>query len=195
MTHPQIPAVLRSLLSRHSLGVKHLSEPGPSQEQLQWLLASALRAPDHAALVPFRLVWIQESAKPALATLFEGHARRVGKSDEAVAIERERALRAPMTLAVLACIDHGHPQVPAHEQWMCVGGAVTNLLNAAHSLGFAAKILSGDKARSPEVIKAFCQTGEQLVGWICIGTATRSLRSKDEKLKAQQAQKVLRTWP
>lgn len=191
MSSSEMPSALLSLVSRHSLGVKHLSDPGPSEAQLQWLLAAALRAPDHASLVPFRFVWVPEAAKPALADLFEGHARRAGKSEQAVAIERERALKAPLTLAVLACIDHGHPQVPAHEQWMCIGGAVTNLLNAAHALGFAAKILSGDKVRSPDLINAFCRSGEQLVGWICMGTADRELRSRETKLTAQQ---VARPW-
>jgi len=75
-------------------------------------------------------------------------------------------LRAPVRVAVLARIDLGHPMVPAHEQWACVGGALTNLLNAAHALGFGGKMLSGAKARHPAVQPAFCGPGETLLGWI-----------------------------
>lgn len=183
-------AALTTLLHRYSLGVKHLVEPGPDAVQLQQMVAAALRAPDHAELVPFRLVVVQGEARLRLAELFAAHAQNKGKDAEGVAIERERALRAPVTVAVLARIDLGHPVVPAHEQWMCVGGAVTNFLNAAHALGFAGKMLSGDKARAPHLIQAFCEPGETLVGWVVLGTPTREPRSDGRKDSTQ----ALRFW-
>jgi nitroreductase len=184
------PPALDALLSRYSLGIKHLQAPGPGAEQLQQMLAAALRAPDHAELVPFRFVVVQGDARQRLADLFSEHAQRKGKDAEGIAIERERALRAPMTVAVLARIDLGHPLVPAHEQWMCVGGAVANFLNAAHMLGFAGKMLSGDKARAPHIAQAFCEPGETLVGWLALGTPTRPPQGPDRKNAAQ----ALRFW-
>jgi nitroreductase len=181
---------LNALLSRYSLGAKHLTEPGPSAEHLQQMVNAALRAPDHAELVPFRFVVVQGSARERLAALFATHALHKGKDAEGVALERERALRAPVTVTVLARMDLGHPVVPAHEQWMCVGGAVTNFLNAAHTLGYAGKMLSGDKARAPHLIQAFCQPGETLVGWIVLGTPLRALRSDGRKDSTQ----ALRFW-
>lgn len=186
-----VPAALDALLSRYSLGIKHLSDPGPDAHQLQVLVDAALRAPDHGELTPFRLVAVQGSARERLADLFEQHARAKGKDSDALAIERERALKAPLTLAVLARIDLGHPLVPAHEQWMCVGGAMANILNAAHAMGLAGKMLSGDKARSPHIAAAFCEPGETLVGWIAIGTPVRPPRSGHAKPQAAQ---VLRHW-
>lgn len=184
-------AALDALLSRHSLGIKHLAEPGPSDAELQALVAAALRGPDHGELVPWRLVAVRGAARERLAALFAQHAHLKGKDAEGVAIERERALKAPLTVAVIACIDLGHPQVPAHEQWMCVGGAVTNFLNAVHALGYAAKILSGDKARAPHISQAFCEAGETLVGWISVGTPTRALSTVSRK----DAAAVLQHWP
>lgn len=186
-----MPAALASLLSRYSLGIKHLSAPGPDAAQLQALVDAALRAPDHAELVPFRLVAVQGAARERLADLFEQHARSKGKDAAALNIERERALKAPLSLAVLARIDLGHPLVPAHEQWMCVGGAVANILNAAHAMGLAGKMLSGDKTRSAPIAAAFCAPGETLVGWISIGTPVRAPRSGHAKPQAAQ---VLRHW-
>lgn len=130
------------------MGIKHLTDPGPSDAELRTLVAAALRGPDHGELVPWRLVAVRGAARERLAELFVRHAQLKGKDAEGVAIERERALKAPLIVAVVARIDLGHPQVPAHEQWMCVGGAVTNFLNAVHALGYAAKMLSGDKARA-----------------------------------------------
>ena len=184
------PPVLAPLLGRHSLGPKHLGEPAPGNDALQWLLAAALRAPDHGELVPWRLAVVRGAAREQLAELFAAHARRKGKGAEGEAIERERALKAPLTLAVIARIDLGHPLVPAHEQWMCVGGAVSNLLTAAHALGFGGKMLSGDKARSHELTQAFCEGGEVLAGWIVLGTPTRALSTASRK----DVQGVLSDW-
>ncbi|MEO6972949.1 MAG: nitroreductase, partial [Rhodoferax sp.] len=181
---------LETLLSRYSLGIKHLVEPGPDDTQLQALVEVALRAPDHGELMPFRFVVVRGDARQRMADLFGQYARTCGKDEASVAIERARALQAPVTLAVLACIDLGHPLVPAHEQWMCVGGAVCNLLNAAHALGFAGKMLSGGKARAPAIAQAFCDPGETLVGWVALGTPQRPLRSGH--VKAPGA--VLRYW-
>jgi nitroreductase len=91
-----------------------------------------------------------------------------------VQVDGERALRAPVTVAVVARIDLGHPVVPAHEQWCAVGGAIANFMNAVHALGYAGKMLSGAKVRQPAIQAAFCGPGETLVGWIAIGTALRT---------------------
>jgi hypothetical protein len=40
---------LQGLLGRHSLGIKHLAEPGPDEAQLLTMTQAALRAPDHAS--------------------------------------------------------------------------------------------------------------------------------------------------
>jgi nitroreductase len=184
------PAALDVLLSRHSLGIKHLLEPGPDEDQLRSMVQAALRAPDHGELVPFRLCAVQGAARERLAQLFETYAREQGKDADGIAIERQRAWAAPLTLAVMARIDLGHPQVPAHEQWMGVGGAVTNLLNAAHALGFAGKMLSGGKARDPAIVQAFCAPGETLVGWVSIGTPGRTVRARTRKA----VDEVLRHW-
>ena len=85
----------------------------------------------------------------------------------------------------MARIDLGHPLVPAHEQWIAVGGALTNFLNAAHALGYAGKMLSGAKVRDPFLARAFCAPGETLVGWIALGTATRPPSTRAPKALAR----------
>ncbi|MBY0467486.1 MAG: nitroreductase [Burkholderiaceae bacterium] len=192
MTPPDSHPVLQALLERHSTGPKHLVEPGPSDAELLTLTEAALRAPDHAALVPFRFSAVRGEARTHLASLFEQAARAAGKDADGAALDRERALKAPVTLAVIARLDPGHPQVPAHEQWACVGGAVAYLLLAAKAMGYGAKMLSGAKARSPVLTSAFCGTGETLVGWIAIGTPTLAGRAKPGKPSAGE---VLRFWP
>jgi len=175
------PNLLDALLGRHSQGIRHLVEPGPDAAALGLMAQAALRAPDHAGLVPFRFKAVAGPARASLARLFEQAARAAGKDEETVRLDGERALRAPVTVAVLARIDLGHPLVPTHEQWAAVGGAIANFLNAAHALGFAGKMLSGAKARSPLLAAAFCAPGETLVGWIAIGTAARPVAARQAK--------------
>jgi len=182
---------LAALLNRHSQGIKHLAEPAPDDSQLALMSEAALRAPDHASLVPFRFAVVRGAARERLAQLFAQAASDAGKDAEAVAMDAQRARRAPVTVAVIARIDMGHPLVPAHEQWMAVGGALTNFLNAAHLLGFAGKMLSGRKARDPRVVAAFCGPGETLIGWIGLGTATRTPSARPSKAGVSG---VLRDW-
>jgi len=177
-----IPRPLDALLGRHSLGPRWMVAPGPTAEQLSLAVQAALRAPNHGRLQPWRVVTVSAAQRPALADLFERFARDAGKSEEEVAIERERAHNGPVLAAWVARIDASVDKVPPHEQWICVGGALSNFMNALHFLGFGAKILSGRKCQHPAIVRAFCAEGEQLVGFVCVGTPTRELepREKDE---------------
>lgn len=170
MTDESNAAALQALLGRYSVGPKHLVEPGPSDAQLALMVEAALRAPDHGELLPWRFKIVRGEARARMAGLFAAAARAAGKDEAGVALDAERALRPPVTVAIVARIDLGHPQVPAHEQWAAVGGALAQFLSAAHLLGYGGKMLSGAKVRDPQVAAAFCGPGETLLGWIALGT-------------------------
>ncbi len=183
---------LAGLLTRQSLGVRHLVEPGPGTADLQRMAAAALRAPDHAQLLPFRFKVVRGAARARLAALFEKAARDAGKDTAQARVDAERALAAPVSVAVVARIDLGHTLVPAHEQWVAVGAALANYLNAAHALGYAGKMLSGNKVRHAEVQAAFCEPGETLLGWVSLGTPRPG-----HKLRAAKAEPgdIWLDWP
>jgi nitroreductase len=183
--------LLEGLLGRYSLGIKYLGEPGPDEAQLRTMVEVALHAPDHEQMVPFRFKAVRGEARHRLAQLFMQAARDAGKAQASVQVDGERALRAPVTVALVARIDLGHPVVPAHEQWCAVGGALANFMNAVHALGFAGKMLSGNKVRHPALQAAFCDPGETLVGWIAIGTAARPPARGHDKPGVDE---VLRAW-
>lgn len=188
---PPGPQALQALLGRYSVGPRHLVEPAPTDAQLALMAEAALRAPDHAELVPWRLKLVRGEARRAMATLFAEAARRAGKGEEGAALDAERALRPPLTVAVLARIDLGHPLVPAHEQWVAVGAALANFLGAAHLLGFGGKMLSGAKVRDPAIAAAFCEPGETLLGWIALGTPARRPGGAQRKPPAAE---VMADW-
>lgn len=176
MPHAALPpdraAALDLLTSRHSVGPKHLGEPGPSDVELRHAFAAALRAPDHGKRVPFRFVVVRDAGLERLAELFVDYGRRCGKDEAELAMERTRAVQAPVVIAVVARVA-GDEEVPAHEQWIAVGGALTNVLNALHIQGYGAKMLSGLRAADPQIVRAFCRDGEMLVGWVSAGTPAR----------------------
>lgn len=191
-SYDDLPPALAGLLARSSLGVRHLTGPAPSDAELALMARAALRAPDHAGLVPWRFKLVRGDARQHMASLFEQAALSAGKSAEDARSDADRALAAPLSIAVVARIDLGHPLVPAHEQWIAVGGAITNFLNAAHLLGYAGKMLSGGKVRRPTLIAAFCEPGETLVGWMALGRPLSQGKKPPDKMALQD---VMIDWP
>ena len=188
-TDPEVQDMLTGLLTRHSVGPKHLFAPGPDAAELQAALRAAMRTPDHHGLRPYCFVLIGDGRRAALARLFEDCARRHGKPDDEVRQEGERAYNGPLLVALMARIQD-HPQVPPHEQWMCAGGALTNFLNAVHLMGYGAKMLSGRKAADPAIGAALCAPGETLVGWIVIGTPKSAARPRGQ----DDIEAIAREW-
>lgn len=162
--------LMRLLRERRSIGPRCLAAPPPTPEQLQEAAELALRAPDHLGLRPFRLVHVGLEERAALGELFARAAAAQGRDAEGVAQARARADTGPGLLAVIACIRDDVPDVPPHEQWLTVGAAVMNLLNALHLMGYGAKVLGGSAARSAVVRNAFCDEGEQIACWVVCGT-------------------------
>jgi len=164
--------MLAQMLGRYSSSPGHLAYPAPSDGELEVMTLAALRAPDHCKRIPFRFVAARARALERLAELFLDYGRRRGKTDAALEDERQRALHAPLLVAVIARIDADDERVPVHEQWACVGGAIANAVLALHVMGYGAKMVSGSRARDPAVAAAYCGPGETLVGWIAAGTTT-----------------------
>lgn len=187
---PVCSDAMKQLLTRYSVGPKHLLPPAPTDEQVWLAVWSALRAPDHQKLLPFRFVVIPDDARPLLGELFADFARRSGKPDEAIAVERDRAMRGPLLLAFVARIENNHSRVPPHEQWLAAGGALSNFLTALHCMGFGAKVLSGRKAADPVIQNAFCEPGETLVGWIAAGTASKAPHARHN----DNPDEIVRRW-
>ena len=66
------------------------------------MVQAALHAPDHAELVPYRFKLVRGEARAQMASLFAAAARAAGKGEEGAALDAERALKPPVTVAVVA---------------------------------------------------------------------------------------------
>lgn len=177
---PERRAALRLLLTRYSMSAKHLAPPGPSDDELWTMAMAALRAPDHEKRIPFRFAVARGEGIARLADLFEDYGRRRGKVGPELERERDKALQAPVAIAVIARIDARDEVAPPHEQWATVGGAIANALNALHFMGYGAKMVAGARAADPAIVAAHCGEGETLVGWICAGTPKGPARPRGE---------------
>jgi nitroreductase len=172
--------LLDPLALRYSVGPKHLAPPGPSAEQWARAADLALRAPDHGGLRPFRFVVVGDGQRATLSELFAQGAQQRGQGAEEVERARARAFNGPGLAALVARVRDDVPDVPAHEQWLCVGAALMNFMNALHLMGFGAKALSGASVSDPAVHAAFCGPGERLASWVIAGRPTRAAHPKGD---------------
>ncbi len=183
-------AVLEHLSRRFSVGPKYLTLPAPSEGDLLHAACVALRAPDHGGLNPFRFVQVGAQQRERLGALFAQDAARRGHGADEVERARQRAQNGPALLALIGHVRHDVDDVPAHEQWLCIGAGLMNFLNALHLMGYGAKTLSGASIRDPDIQRAFCGEGESLLAWIVAGTPMRSTHAK----RADDATRILAPW-
>jgi nitroreductase len=179
-TNTEEPAIvacsaLTLITSRHSVSPKRLVAPGPCAEQLQAIVHAAGCAPDHALLRPWRLMRIGPMQRDALADVFEQSLlERVPEAGDVARDQaREKAYRAPELLLAVARLRPAHDNVPDAERHVALGAALQNLLLAAHGLGFAAMLTSGQALRTFRFARAFrLADGEHAVCFVSIGTPT-----------------------
>jgi nitroreductase len=160
-----------TLLERRS--AKSLTDPAPDAGALELLLACAARAPDHGRLRPWRFIVIRGAAREGLGELMAGQLRRKlpATSAEALQRERQKALRAPLIIAVAAVCDPA-ARIPAIEQILAAGAAAQNIMLAATALGFGAMWKTGDAAYDDTVKAALgLETRDAIVGFLYLGTA------------------------
>ncbi len=164
---------LKCLTGRRSVSPKRLAAPGPTQREIETMIAAAVTAPDHRQLRPWRFILIADEARAALSTLFQSAKSRASPDAGPAELERERerALRAPTLLAVVARLQRNEPRVEERDQYASVGAAIQNILLAAHVMGYGAMMLSGRKTRDQGLVSGLGLVGqEELLGFICLGT-------------------------
>lgn len=161
------------LADRRSVAVRRMGRPGPSAAELTQILSAALAAPDHGALRPWRVIHCTEAGKARLAELFiAAKLRAKPEAAEAeLARERDKAMKPPVLLAMLATPKPAKAEITEAEQLAAAGAALQSILLAAFGLGYGAIILSGSRCADPAVRQAFgASPNDHLLGFISIGT-------------------------
>lgn len=176
-------AALIAIMTCRSVPPRHLIGPGPSQADLARMIEAASTAPDHRGLRPYRFLEIAD--RTALAEAFVVAEREMNSTATEADLDRarERAGHAPCLLAVITRIDDDNAEVTVPEQIASAGAALGYLLLAAHSLGFGAMAVSGEKARSRSLhLRLGLSRNKSLLCFVGVGTPakTRGPRKADE---------------
>ncbi len=164
------------LSTRRSGKPRDMIAPGPSPDQLNTILATAIRVPDHGKLAPWRFVVIGADQRDAFAALLVSAYR--AEKPEAGRLEIEAmeqfAHQAPTLIVALSGPVAGS-KIPQWEQELSAGAACMMLELAAHAQGFVAGWLTGWPAYNESVRNAFGGEGERIAGYFFIGTPAREL--------------------
>jgi len=164
-------------LNRYSTPAKSLVEPAPDDEQLRLILKTALTAPDHGRLHPYRFISIRGKARRKLSEIF-GQAtldREPGVDPAYLAKQKDKPLRSPLIVVVVASPINS-PKIPEIEQLLSAGAAAHNVLLASNALGFGSVWLTGANAYDAYVCSELgLDENEHIIGFIYIGTPSIDL--------------------
>jgi nitroreductase len=161
---------LALLLGRES--ALRLEPPGPTPEELDVILGSAVRAPDHGRLRPWRFVIVPEERRERLGEVMAEAMRRREPDASADALQRERdkAMRAPLVVVVAAHIQKGH-KIPEVEQLCSAAAAAENIMLAADAQGYGSMWKTGAAAYDAGVKQALgLADDDEIVAFIYLGT-------------------------
>src|SRR5215471_4613756 len=167
-------------LLRTRYSAAKLGAPSPSAAAMEAMLEAAARAPDHGRLRPWRLILIEGDARRAFGKILaESLLRRSPDAgDQALAREREKALRAPVIVVVATRCDRS-AKIPAVEQIISAGCAAHGLMLAAFAQGLGAFWRTGEAAYDEAVKEALGVGADDLIiGFIYVGTDTGGVLSR-----------------
>lgn len=166
--------VARAIATRQSVG-KVRQDPVP-REMIEWILESAVHAPNHKITEPWRFHVFTGKGRGAFAKARAETARLMAEEegeDEALARgrisrERKKAFRAPVVIAVISLA--GRDEVETKENYAACCAAVQNMLLTAHSLGLGAIWRTGPVAYHENMRRFFSlDDGDSIVGYLYVG--------------------------
>ena len=173
-------SALSLLLSRKSASAKAMTGPGPLPEELRTILTVAARAPDHGKLIPWRLILFEGDARAKFGRVLADCARAddAQASSERLEMERNRFLRAPVVIGVVSRVREAIP-IPEWEQILSAGAVCTNIVLAAHALGYVANWITEWCAYHPCVREALgLKSGERIAGFVYVGKSAVPLEDR-----------------
>ena len=184
------PELFDYLSRRRSVPLKDMTTPGPTDSQIEAILAAATRVPDHGKMFPWHFIVFRGDARTQMGALLKQ--AKLKKEPEAppevLAQEENRFLRAPVVIAVISRIRPG--KHPRWEQILSAGAACQNLCLAANALGFGTNWLTEWCAYDQNVHQAMgLDDRDKIAGFIYIGTPANT---PEERPRPDPA--LLTTW-
>jgi nitroreductase len=184
-------SILSFLETRRSAKPRELIGPGPTAAELERILTVAARTPDHGKLHPWRFVLVAADQRDAFGAVLR---QALVEQDPCATLahhnKEDEFAHYPGQLIVLVSAPVQDHKIPVWEQQLSCGAAAMNLLYGAHALGYVAGWVTGWRAYSERVQRAFCTPGERIGGFIFIGHPGRELVDRPRPELAD----VVRNW-
>lgn len=167
------------LSSRRSGRPRDMVAPGPNDRQIEDIVSTALRTPDHGKLTPWRVIQVDMDQRGLLAesltTAYRNEKPDAGRLElEALTV---MAHHAP-TLLVILSSPVTSTKIPLWEQELSCGAFCMNLIHAVHAEGFVGGWISGWPTYSEDVRDLFGHAPERIAGFIFAGTANCELTER-----------------
>lgn len=172
---------LALLTTRRSVPSRLLGNPGPDMDQLDRMLRSAVRVPDHGRLTPWRFLLVQGDTRHELGEQLVARALAINPEAATTVLEkdRQRFSHAPVVVTVIACLTPGH-KVPEQEQLLSGGAVCFALLQAAQAMGFGAQWLTGWAAYDRVILARLgLSENERVLGFVHIGTCHETVPERE----------------
>ena len=190
---PVNPALANPMLAllqkRRSVSPAGLAAPGPTQAELQTMLAIAARVPDHGKLAPWRFIVFEGAARHAAGAVIAGVFAQDNPWADAtrLAIEQRRLVQAPLVIGVVSCAAP-HVKIPEWEQVMSAGAVCTLLIVAANASGYGTAWLTDWFAYDRRVLDRLgLASHERMAGFVHVGTAQVT---PDDRLRPVLSEKI-----
>jgi nitroreductase len=161
------------ILSRRSIA--SLTEPGPSDQQLRDILATATTVPDHGSLKPWRFVVVRGAGRDEFGDALADAALEVSPELPEKGLEklRNKAFLAPVLVVVIASPQPSE-KVPEWEQVASASCTGYALALGAHTVGLGAVWKSANYLSGRRLTSLLSLTAEEkILGWVAIGTPTK----------------------
>jgi nitroreductase len=160
-----------------------LGEPAPSTEAVRTMLQSAAHVPDHGRLAPWRLILVEGDGRVHLGEVLAESLlqRNPLASEQTLARERQKPLRAPLIIVVATKCDRS-AKIPVIEQIISGGCAAFSIMQAAFAQGLGAMWRTGESAYDDTVKSALgIEADDFVVGFIYIGTEIGEPRTRPQR--------------
>jgi nitroreductase len=168
------------LLTRQS--DPRLMAPAPDKAHLNTILSAGMRVPDHAGLLPFHYMVVENDGLNKLSEIFVDAIKDTTTEEAKLDKTAKMPFRAPLIIIVSTKYQQ-HEKVPNNEQLITAGCCVHAMQMASVALGYGAVWRTGDLSMNVQVKSSLkIDVHEDIVGFLYIGTKVKSLPIKPTKL-------------
>lgn len=136
-------SVIDFLSTRKSAPIDLLTEPAPSDSEIETMIRIASRVPDHGRLAPWRFILYRGEVRREIGDKLAELAVKLEGPLPEMRLEKERTRfsRAPLVIGVVAIV-RDNPKIPQWEMFLSGGAAAMNLVLAANALGYGTNWIS-----------------------------------------------------